>query len=88
MATPPTSSIELEMSVDSVVVTGATIARTSLVMRCVKSPVRIPSKNAMSWMITERKSVLRTETVILRPIKLKQSERTPPRKPRAIEQAM
>mmetsp|Transcript_44337 Transcript_44337/g.147013 ORF Transcript_44337/g.147013 Transcript_44337/m.147013 type:complete len:208 (-) Transcript_44337:802-1425(-) len=86
MITPPTRSSVLEMSIDSVTVTGEAMARTSEPSRCVRSPVRIPSKKAMSCLMSCRKSVSRTETMILREMRLKQSDERPPSAPSATEQ--
>ena len=48
MTTPPTRRMRLEMVEESTNWIGETIARTSPVRRCVRSPVRMPSKKAMS----------------------------------------
>ena len=48
MTTPPTRRMRLEMVDESTNCMGETIARTSPVRRCVRSPVRMPSKKAMS----------------------------------------
>ena len=43
---------------------GETIARTSPVRRCVRSPVRMPSKKAMSCETMQRKRRQRTQTMM------------------------
>ena len=81
ITTPPTSRMMFESSVLKTYWIGLTIARVSPESRCVRSPVRMPSKKAMSCTMIARYSRERTHTMMRRPTRLKQSERSPPKAP-------